>query len=268
MGVLDINCEVAKGCLTEFISREVASAGFERGILALSGGVDSSLVAFLSTEALGADNMTALYLPYKTSNPANERDARAVAEILGIELIKIDITPQIDLYFQSFPEADRLRRANKMARERMSIIYDHSARLKAMVIGTSNKTEILLGYGTIYGDMACGINPVGDLYKTQIRQLARYVGVPERIITKPPTADLWPGQTDEGELGFTYDEVDRLLYYLVDKGLTEEELKKLGFERRLIERVKFLMEKSSFKRRLPKVARLPKEAFAGAWETS
>ncbi|MDP3013634.1 MAG: NAD(+) synthase, partial [Candidatus Subteraquimicrobiales bacterium] len=168
----------------------------------------------------------------------------------------IDITPMIDAYFSDFPEADRKRRGNKMARERMSILYDHSALEKALVVGSSNKSEMLLGYGTIYGDLACAINPLGNLYKTQVRQLALGVGVPERIVSKIPSAGLWPGQTDEGELGFTYEVADKILYLLVDKGIDKKEVMKEGFEESLVEAIIAKIKASAFKRRLPIIAEL------------
>src|SRR5438309_794108 len=231
---LRINPELVRRSLVGFIRNEVRKVGFERVVLGLSGGVDSSLVAALAAEALGAENVLAVIMPYKTSDPKSKSDALQVVQQLGIHHLEIDISPQIDAYFGRFPDADQKRRGNKMARERMSILYDQSWDWRALVIGTSNKTELLLGYGTIYGDMASAINPVGDLYKTQLWQLADAVGVPTSIVQKAPSADLWAGQSDETELGFQYRMIDQLLYYLVERRSTVDELKRLGFDEAFI----------------------------------
>jgi len=253
MDDLKMDAKQAKALLIAFIRRRMGEAGFENLVLGLSGGVDSSLVAFLAAEAMGPEHVTAVLMPYKTSSPESTADAEAVVRATGIQSVSISITEQIDAYFGRVPDADRLRRANKMARERMSILYDQSAALKALVVGTSNKTELLLGYGTLHGDMACAFNPIGGLYKTQVRQLSAHVGVPKNIIEKPPTADLWPGQTDEAELGFQYGDVDRLLLHMVDERLTDKELAEKGYDVRFIERVRTLITRSRHKRRLPVV---------------
>ena len=162
----------------------------------------------------------------------------------------------VDCYFKKFPEADKVRRGNKMARERMSILYDQSKVENALVIGSGNKTEILLGYATLFGDTACAINPIGSLYKTQIRQLARCIGMPERIIKKPPTADLWPGQTDESEIGITYEEVDKILYLAVDKKYKLPRLVKLGFGKDSIDKILKRVDKFKYKRELPVIGKI------------
>ena len=253
---LVINPELVKRILIGFIRNEVRKVGFERLVLGLSGGVDSSLVASLAAEALGPPNVLAVIMPYKTSDPKSRSDALQVVQQLGIHRLEIDISPQIDAYFERFPDADQKRRGNKMARERMTILYDHSFAWRALVIGTSNKTELLLGYGTIYGDMASAINPIGDLYKTQVWQLADAIGVPTAIVQKAPSADLWAGQSDETELGFQYRMIDQLLYYLVDHRYRVEELKRLGFEQAFVEDIIRRVRDNQYKRRLPVIAKL------------
>lgn len=242
--------------LERFLKEEIQKAGFNRAILGLSGGVDSAVVAFLLAKALGPSNVWVLSMPYRTSNPESLQDARLTAELLGVNFKVIEITPMVDAYFKLFPDITNMRKGNKMARERMTILYDHSYDLKALVIGTSNKTELLLGYGTQYGDMASAINPIGDLYKTQIWQLAEHLEVPERIVRKAPSADLWVGQTDEGELGFSYRDVDRLLYYMVDERYSFKELEEAGFSPEFVNKVFARMRDSQYKRRLPLIAKI------------
>jgi NAD+ synthase len=256
MSVLDINCALVTDILTGFVRDEITKFGFHRGVLGMSGGIDSTLSAFLAARALGPENTLGIIMPYASSSPESEGHARLAAEQLGIETRVIEITPQIDAYFERYPDATRLRRANKMARERMTILYDHSVLESAMVIGTSNKTEALLGYTTLWGDMASAVNPIGDLYKTQVRALSAYLGVPQEIIAKAPTADLWTGQTDESELGFTYEEADRLLYHMVDLRWSREELANLGFTLDLIDRVMRMVRNSQYKRRIPLIAKI------------
>lgn len=250
------NVELLERVLVAFVRDEVHKSGLERVVLGLSGGVDSALVACLAARALGPQQVTGFVLPYRTSSPESEADARRVADATGIALQRLDITPQIEAYFAAFPDASPLRRGNKMARERMAILYDHSAVLRALVLGTSNKTELFLGYGTIFGDMASAINPIGDLYKTQVWALARAVGVPEPIVAKHPSADLWAGQTDEAELGFTYAEVDELLHFMIERRYRHEELVALGFDARFVERVEDLVTRSQYKRRMPLICKV------------
>jgi NAD+ synthase len=256
MDELAINCELATEIATGFLRDEITKFGFERGVLGMSGGIDSTLSAYLAARALGPENVLGIFMPYTSSDPASLADARAAADDLGVETMLVEIGPQIDAYFDRFPDAERLRRANKMARERMTIIYDQSQAWRALPIGTSNKTEALLGYTTLWGDMACAVNPIGDLYKTQVRQLARHLNIPQQIITKAPTADLWAGQTDEGELGFTYADVDQLLYRLVDQRWTEEQALAAGFDEAFVARVRRMVMNAQYKRRLPPVAKL------------
>lgn len=250
------NVNLLRRLLVSFIANEVQKVGLSRVVVGLSGGVDSSLSALLAAEALGAKNVLGIMMPYKTSNPESLAHAELVVGQSAIESLTIDITPQIDVYFARFPDADQRRRGNKMARERMTILYDHSARWNALVLGTSNKTELLLGYGTLHGDMASAINPLGDLYKTQVWALAEAVGVPEPIVRKKPSADLWAGQTDEAELGFSYREVDRLLYLMVDERRSPADLVKAGFAEKMIDDVMHRIMNSQFKRRLPVIAKV------------
>jgi NAD+ synthase len=253
---LSVNTKLLRKILVDFIREEVCKTGVTKGVLGLSGGIDSALVAFLAAEALGPENVHAVCMPYRTSNPESEAHARVVAEACGVDYSVVPITAMVDAYFEMFPDADNMRRGNKMARERMTILFDHSALRRALVLGTSNKTELLLGYGTLYGDMASALNPIGDLYKTQIWQLSEEMGVPRDVIDKKPSADLWAGQTDEQELGFTYREVDELMYRMVDLRMTDEELGKEGFPSEFIATIRERIKNSHFKRRLPIIAKV------------
>ncbi len=256
MDNLRLDGETVRKILTGFIDNEVRKAGFERVVVGLSGGVDSALSAFLAAEALGPQNVWAVLMPYRTSSSESVEHARLIVNTLGLHSLTVDITPMVDAYFAGFPDADHMRRGNKMARERMTILFDHSARLGALVLGTSNKTELLLGYGTLYGDMASAINPLGDLYKTQVRQLARHVKVPTVIVEKQPSADLWAGQTDEAELGFTYEEVDKVLFLLVDRRYEVADLVVEGFDDKFVRAIYHKVQASQYKRRLPVIAKV------------
>ena len=253
---LAINAGLVRRILVGFLAEEVHKVGLKKAVLGLSGGIDSALVAHLAAEALGPENVFAIIMPYKQSNPESESHARLVAERLGIEHCVIGITPMVDAYFELFPDADSMRRGNKMARERMTVLFDHSAARSALVLGTSNKTELLLGYGTLYGDMASALNPIGDLYKTQVWQLSEEMGVPREVIEKKPSADLWAGQTDEQELGFTYRDVDKLLYQMVDLRKSRDELLATGFEAAFVDKIYTKIQNSHFKRRLPVIAKV------------
>lgn len=252
----ELNAPLVRRLLVAFIRDEYLKVGVSRAVVGISGGVDSSLSLALAAEALGPKNVLGLMMPYRLSSPQSLSDARLLAGHLGIRAEVIEITPQIDAYFERFPDADQRRRGNKMARERMTILYDHSAAFNALVLGTSNKSELLLGYGTLYGDMASAVNPLGDLYKTQVWALAAEVGVPEEIVHKKPSADLWVGQTDEAELGFSYRQVDELLFLMVDRRYSYEELLECGFPAHFIRRVGVMVRDSQFKRRLPVIAKL------------
>ena len=262
---LAIDPEVVRRIIREFIRGQLAQAGFERLVLGLSGGIDSALVAYLAADAAGADRLLCVLLPYRSSSLASRDDAEAVVARLGCPSRLVEITPMVDAYFAGLDAgagsagdgaASDLRRGNFMARMRMAVLYDLSAAWGGLVVGTGNKTETLIGYTTVFGDAACAFNPIGDLYKSQVRQLARAVGVPEAIIAKPPSADLWPGQTDETEVGLTYAELDRLLFWMVDRRRSDEELAALGFSRELIARVGRLVAGAEFKRQVPPIAKI------------
>ncbi len=253
---LTINTELARKILTGFIHSEISRVGYKRAVVGLSGGVDSALSCYLAAEALGPQNVLALRLPYKTSSPGSLDHAQMVIDSLGVSSETISITDIVEPLIQRFPEANQVRRGNMMARARMIILYDQSQAFDGLVVGTGNKTEILLGYTTLYGDSACALNPIGDLYKTQVRQLARALGVPDVIIDKPPSADLWQGQTDEDELGFSYDEVDRLLYLLVDERYTAEDCEGAGFSASFVEAVVERVRRNHYKRVMPPIAKL------------
>jgi NAD+ synthase len=270
---LRIDTDVARRVIAGFIRGQLRQAGFERAVLGLSGGIDSALVAFLVAEAIGPEQLLCLMLPYRTSSPASRADAEEVIARLGCASHLVDISPIVDGYFGSGaggagepgapgaggPEAlgaSALRRGNFMARARMMVLYDASVSWGGLVVGTGNKTESLIGYTTLFGDSACAFNPVGDLYKTQVRQLSLAVGVPDAIVRKAPSADLWPGQTDETEAGFTYHELDRLLFWMIDRRRSAAELEAMGFAPGVVARIERMVAGSEFKRQVPPVAKL------------
>ncbi|MEZ6071313.1 MAG: NAD+ synthase [Pirellulales bacterium] len=256
LGALQVNPELVEAILTRFIRNEIQRTGFTRAVVGLSGGLDSSTVVYLAARALGPENVLAVTMPYRTSSAETRAHSAEVVEALGIQTIDVPITDQIDAYFARFPDAGQMRLANKCARERMTILYDQSAAFAGLVLGTSNKSELLLGYGTLFGDMASAINPIGDLYKTQLRQVACHLGVPDGVLAKAPSGDLWIGQTDEAELGFGYDQVDRLLVLWVDQRYSVDQLEAAGFERGFIERVTAMVRRNHYKRRMPIIAKL------------
>ena len=257
-----LNTDLATRTLTSFVLDAVDSARSSGVAVGLSGGVDSALAAALAVRALGAERVHAFFLPYRTSNPESAADAASVAHTLGLRLRTLEISEAIDAYFDRHePEADALRRGNKMARERMAILFDQAKKLGCLVLGTSNKTEILLGYSTVFGDNASSLNPLGDLYKQQVWQLSRHLGLPEEVIDKAPSADLWPGQTDEADFGFDYATADEILYLMFDQGLTGDEIVDRGYAASVVHRIERLERANRFKRRLMLIARLSGSAI-------
>ena len=258
---LAINTELATRILTGFIRDSITKAGMSRAVIGLSGGIDSAVSAYLSAQALGPENVMALRMPYKTSSAESFSDAEAVIEDLGIAHLTVSISEMADPLIDRFPEMSRLRRGNIMARMRMTTLYDQSMAWGGLVMGTSNKTEFLLGYSTIYGDSGVALHPIADLYKYQVRQMARYLLVPASVIDKPPSADLWVGQTDEDELGFTYEEADQVLFLLVDERYTVDEVADEGFERDFVVKIWERVKANHYKRTMPNIAKLSKRSI-------
>lgn len=253
MRLPELDLDAVAAGIERFIREQVEGASAAGVVLGASGGVDSSLVLVLSVRALGPELVHAFALPAGPTSERSIRDAEALAGSLGASFATIDIRPELDAYFDRFADADRVRRGNKAARERMSVLFDQAKALGALVCGTSNKSEALLGYGTLYGDAAWSLGPIGDLYKTEVKALARHVGVPEGICTKVPSAELWEGQTDEGELGYTYEELDLLLWAMYDRGMDDQELLEGGFTPEMIDTVRERVRANEFKRRMPPV---------------
>jgi NAD+ synthase len=243
--------------LCDFIRNYLEKSGCSRVVVGLSGGIDSAATAALAQAALGSRNVRGLILPYRDGNPADVEDALLLCRTFKLKSRVIDISPMIEAYFHDFPRANWMRRGNKMARERMSILYDWAAYHDALVLGTSNKTELLLGYFTKYGDGAVDLEPLGGLYKCEVRQLASSLGVPEKLVNRTPTAGLWKGQTDEKELGFGYDLLDSLLYLRVEKNYHPSRLIEKGFTPEAIQAVQERVDRNSHKLRLPPSAVIP-----------
>ena len=258
---LDINTELATRILTGFIRDSMTKAGMSRAVIGLSGGIDSAVSAYLSARALGAENVLALRMPYRSSSAESLSDAEAVIEDLGIPHMTVPISDMADPLINRFPQMSRLRQGNIMARMRMITLYDQSMAWGGLVMGTSNKTEFLLGYSTIYGDSGVALHPIADLYKYQIRQMARYLGLPRSVIDKPPSADLWVGQTDEDELGFSYDQADQALFLLVDERYTVDEVAQEGFDRDFVAQIWERVKANHYKRTMPNIAKLSKRSI-------
>lgn len=243
--------------LADFIRRSLVDSGFTQAVIALSGGVDSATSYSLAVRALGVANVHALLLPYGSLSAQGVTDARLMADSVGAleaNVALIDIQPIVDSVLALDPAMDALRKGNVMARARMIVVYDQARKHAALVIGTENKSEHLLGYYTRFGDEASDIEPLRGLYKTQVYQLAKYLGVPKPILTKAPTAGLWEGQTDEGEFGFTYAEADSILAQVVDEGKSIDEAASAGFDRAKVEAVTAWVRSKEFKHHLPLVA--------------
>ena len=258
---LAIDCALVHQWLVSFLKDEVVRRrGFKKGIVGISGGVDSSLTAFLATEALGKENVVGVRMPYRTSSPESLSHAQLVIDKLGIQSVTVDISAAVDGYLKSAGDADPKRAGNVMARERMIVLFDLSEQHKALPLGTSNKSERLLGYFTWHADDAPPVNPLGDLFKTQVWALARHVGVPDVILDKPATPDLIPGQQTERDYGFTYQQADPILYFLT-KGYGPEEVVAKGFDEAVVKAVEARLESTHWKRRLPTVAVLSQTAI-------
>jgi len=240
-----------------FIRQVLDDSGLPNLVIGLSGGIDSAVSAGLAARAVGADRVRGFLLPYATSSAASLSDATAVAETLGIAHETVPITPMADTFLADIPADQRVRRGNVMARCRMIVLYDRSAAHQALVLGTGNRTEALLGYTTMYGDNACALNPLGQLYKTEVRLLSAWLGLPRSVLEKAPSADLWEGQADEDELGFSYAEADRLLHEMIDNGRDAAALAERGFAAPLVERVSTRVRAMRFKRQGPPVAVMP-----------
>ena len=258
---LSLDLKVTEEILVNFLREEVNKVGFKKVILGLSGGIDSALVAFLAAKAFGPENVYTVMMPYKTSSKESLEHAELVVKKTGINTKKVEITPMVDAYFAMNEDMTSLRKGNTMARTRMCVLFDNSAKEGALVLGTSNKTEILLGYSTQFGDSASAINPIGDLYKAQIWALSEYMGVPEEIVKKKPSADLWEGQTDEQELGFSYQMADEILYYLIEERLKPEEVISLGYDKKVVETVVRKIKMNQYKRKLPVIANISKRGM-------
>lgn len=253
---LSINSQKTTDNSIKFIKNTVKATGFSRLVAGLSGGIDSAISCDLAVRALGGKNLYVALLPYGELNKEGTKDARVVIKKLGVPKENVffrDIKPFVDPISQLDSSMDKLRKGNIAVRLRMIILYDLAKKYKALVLGTENKTEYLLGYFTRFGDEASDIEPIRGLYKTQLRQLASYLGIPEKIIRKPPTAGLWTGQTDEQELGFSYKDADKILYHYVDFHKSSEEIIRMGFKKEVVTRVIVRLQKNEFKHKLPYV---------------
>lgn len=258
---LNINTDLAHRILSGFIKDQIEKTRMKGVVIGLSGGIDSALSAYLSADALGSENVLAVKMPYRTSSANSLIDADAVIEDLNLPHLTVDISGMADALIDNFPDMDNMRRGNIMARCRMIVLYDQSAEHGLLPVGTSNKTEFLLGYSTIYGDSGVAMHPIADLYKYQVRQLSQALNVPDSIINKPPSADLWEGQTDEQELGFSYNDVDQLLYLLVDERYTLEEAIAEGFDPSFVKQVWERVLRNHYKRTMPNVAKISRRTI-------
>ena len=253
---LHLNYVLTEEILLAFIRNEISKFGFETAVLGLSGGIDSAVVCELAAKALGPDNVLTVLMPYRTSSSESVEHARMMVKRTGVLCEEVEISDVVDTFFEKEPDAEKLRMGNVMARIRMLYLYDASARDGRLVIGTSNKTELLLGYGTLFGDMASAINPIGDLYKTQVWGLARYLQLPEEIVSKTPSADFWEGQSDEADLGFGYGEADLLLYLMLEKRMSRAAIIQKGVDESFYDKVRKMVVKNQYKRMMPVIAKI------------
>ena len=242
--------------LLTFLKQEVDKTGLKKVVVGISGGLDSAVVAILCKKVFG-DNMHGVLMPSHFSSDSSAQDAIELCNKFDISYETVEIAPMVKGYFDNNdPKADSLRIGNLSARMRMAVLYDISARDSSLVVGTSNKSEILLGYGTIFGDIACAINPIGQMYKSDEFELAKHLGVTSAIIEKKPSADLWDGQSDEEELGYTYAVMDEVLKKLVDKNISKEQLVKDGINIELIQMLENRIKSNAFKGKLPVIANI------------
>ncbi len=248
---VEFNINEAKNIINNFIRKIVHSANKQGVVLGLSGGLDSATCLYLAVDALNKNSVFPIILPYKESDPVNTEDALELVKKVGVKYKKLDITPIADTYLDSMKVRDKIRRGNFLARIRMAILYDFAKALNCLVMGSGNKTERLIGYTTLWGDMGCDLMPLGDIYKTQVRELASSLNIPEKILKKAPSADLWQGQTDEGELGLKYEDIDGILMMFFDMGWGREWIFAEGYSKEKIERVLQLYRSTEFKRRMP-----------------
>jgi NAD+ synthetase len=261
---LEIEPRLTEEWLVRFIQEEMGRRGFSRGVIGISGGVDSAVTAYLAARALGPQGVLGVRMPYRTSSRESLEHAQLVIDALGIEALTIDISPAVDGYLTHEPDVDHGRRGNVMARMRMIALFDLAAKHRGIPLGTGNKTERLFGYFTWHADDSPPINPLGDLFKTQVWALARHLGVPDEIVSKPPTADLVVGQTDEGDFGISYARADEILNWMVH-GYHEQELVSRGFDAAEVALVRRRLESTHWKRRLPTVAMVSPTAIGESY---
>lgn len=258
---LDIQPALVEDMLVRFLAEEAGCFGFQKAVLGLSGGIDSAVSCALAAKAFGPQNVLAVMMPYTTSHPDSLHHAKLVADMTGVRTRLVPIGDMVDGYLDQESIEDRTRRGNVMARARMIVLYDLSAEERALVIGTSNKTELLLGYSTQFGDGASALNPIGDLYKHQVFQLARQLGIPDPLIDKPPSADLFEGQSDEADLGFTYAQADEALYRMVEQRYSREEMIADGFDGDFVDRLSHRVNLNHYKRIPPIIAKIGSRTF-------
>lgn len=251
---LKIDGKVTADWLEAFLHDElIARRGIERAVIGLSGGIDSAVTAFLCARALGPKNVYTIRMPYKSSNPSSLADAKLVIDALGVNERTIEITAAVDGYLQFEPDADPRRRGNVMARARMIVLFDQSTKLNALPVGTGNKTERMMGYFTWHADDSPPVNPIGDLFKTQVWELARYLGIPQQLIDKAPSADLEADQTDERDLGITYYKADGILSLML-QGFPDRRIVEAGFAPEEVALVRRRVDGTHWKRHLPTTA--------------